>query len=447
MNIKGLLAKNWEKTRESYWFVPSLMTIAAVILSFVFINLDEGVGAKWLTHWQFLYANKPEGARALLSTISGSMIGVAGVTFSITIAAVAYASTSFGPRIINNFMKDTGNQITLGTFIATYVYCLLILRTVRNGDETSFVPHLSVLFGVFLALASLGVLIFFIHHIPESIHVATVVSGIGREMISKAETMYPNKLEGGEPATTEPPPKILYADTHRVLSSRNGYLQSVDFKALKKIATNNQLVLIMNLEPGTFTAVNRALVKVKGEGANDHDKAIRACFIFGSDRSPTQDLFYLIDQLIDIAGRALSPGINDPFTAIACMNWLNALLTQLADREFPDPTHVDDEGKPRLVTYEVSFERYVDSVWDRLRPYVEKDRNAALAMLDSGLETLDGLPATRRMTVAISMNRLVEGCLRHFEHSKDLADLEDRRERLRVMTSADAQLRAESQAT
>ncbi len=444
MNIKGLLVKSWEKTRQSYWFVPSLMTIAAVILSFAFINLDEWAGAKWLGQWEFLYANKPEGARALLSTIAGSMIGVAGVTFSITIAAVAYASSSFGPRIINNFMKDTGNQVTLGTFISTYVYCLLILRTVRNGDESSFVPHLSVLFGVVLALASLCVLIFFIHHIPESIHVANVVSGIGKEMLAKAETMYPDKLRNAKSSTEKVARRPPDPDDYKVVSERTGYLQSVDAGLLMEIASENDLVLVMNLEPGMFTTVSRTLVRVHGENAKDQESAIRGCFIFGSDRSPTQDLLYLIDQLIDIAGRALSPGINDPFTAISCVNWLNALLTQLADREFP-AAHLEDEGgKIRVINYDVSYERYVDSIWDRLRPYVEKDRNASLHMLDSGLQTLDGLNAHRRLSLALAMNRLVEGCLRHFDHSKDFADLEERRQCLKNLTGSDAQLRAES---
>lgn len=228
--MKARIVRWWAMLRGSYWFVPGLMTVGAIVFSFVFINLDQRFGAQWMRDWSYLYASKPEGARALLSTIAGSMIGVAGVTFSITIAAVAYASSSFGPRILTSFMRDTGNQVTLGTFIATYVYCLLILRTVRSGDETLFVPHLSVLFGVAMALASLAVLIFFIHHIPRSIHVGNVVAEIGREMLRKADSLYPE--EGQDPSPSAPAP-VESAEGEAVRSEHTGYVQTVDLEGLR----------------------------------------------------------------------------------------------------------------------------------------------------------------------------------------------------------------------
>jgi uncharacterized membrane protein len=143
--------------------------------------------------------NQPEGARTLLATVAGSMITVAGVTFSLTILAVSYATSHFGPRLLDNFMRDRGNQITLGTFLATFLYCLLVLRTVRSGSDifkpganaALFVPHLSVLVAIALTLASVGVLIYFIHHIPESIHISNVLHRISRELSDKIEDLYP----------------------------------------------------------------------------------------------------------------------------------------------------------------------------------------------------------------------------------------------------------------
>ena len=157
--MKVRLIHFWTKLRASFWFVPALLTLCSLVLSFVMIGVYERVKSEFISDLGWIYTNKPEGAREVLSTIAGSMITVAGVVFSITIVALSLASSQFGPRLLRSFMRDRGNQIVLGTFIATYFYCLLILRTIRSGDETVFVPHLSVLVGVLRAVLILGVLI------------------------------------------------------------------------------------------------------------------------------------------------------------------------------------------------------------------------------------------------------------------------------------------------
>jgi uncharacterized membrane protein len=159
----------WDRLRGSYWFLPALMAAGAVALSFAAVALDARLGDDWAEGIGWFHQNKAEGARNLLATVAGSMIGVAGLTFSIAIAAVMQAAQNFGPRLIVNFMRDRGNQVVLGTFVATFVYCLMVLRTVQGASEgtAAFVPHLSVLIGVVLALASLGVLIYFPHPVTS----------------------------------------------------------------------------------------------------------------------------------------------------------------------------------------------------------------------------------------------------------------------------------------
>ncbi|MEO7133685.1 MAG: DUF2254 family protein, partial [Vicinamibacterales bacterium] len=159
----------WERMRGTYWAVPSTMAAASIVLSIAMVDLDRALTATRLSRLSWVYTGGPEGARAVLSTIAASMITVAGVTFSITIVALTLASQQFGPRLLRNFLRDIGNQVTLGTFIATFSYCLLVLRTVRGNDDAQFVPHLAVTAGVVLAMFSLGVLIFFIHHVSVSI--------------------------------------------------------------------------------------------------------------------------------------------------------------------------------------------------------------------------------------------------------------------------------------
>ena len=175
---------NWIETlRSSFWVVPSLMALSAIGLSYGAIALDSGpIGKKMANSLSWLWSGGAEGARSLLSTVASSMITVAGTVFSITIAALTLASSQFGPKLLRNFTQDTGNQVVLGTFIATYVYCLLVLRTVRGQSAGAFVPYLSVTGGLLLALASLAVLIYFIHHVASAIQAEKLIAAVGAEL-------------------------------------------------------------------------------------------------------------------------------------------------------------------------------------------------------------------------------------------------------------------------
>jgi uncharacterized membrane protein len=182
--MRAFIILNLNTLRSKYWLVPALMALGAIALAISVVAIDRILGAHWIESVPWLYANEPTGARSLLSTIAGSMITVAGVTFSITIAALATTASTFGPRLISNFMQDRGNQVTLGTFISTFLFCVLVLRTVRTGEDEQavFVPHLAIIIALLFALASLGVLIYFIHHIPESINISNVLARLGRDL-------------------------------------------------------------------------------------------------------------------------------------------------------------------------------------------------------------------------------------------------------------------------
>lgn len=152
------------------------MACLAVALALGTVELDKTFADDWLKRLGLSYSGGAEGASLLLGTVAGSMIAIAGTVFSMTLVALSLASSQLGPRLLRNFMRDTGNQIVLGTFVATFVYCLLVLRTIRRVDEVAFVPHLSVSFGILLATVSVGVLLYFIHHISVSIQADQVVA-------------------------------------------------------------------------------------------------------------------------------------------------------------------------------------------------------------------------------------------------------------------------------
>lgn len=384
--VRAHVAKYWDAVRWSYWFVPSLMALAAALLSFATTALDVWLAPVWRTDGGWLSLNNAAGARVLLSTIAGSMITVAGVTFSITIAAVAYATSQLGPRLLGNFMRDTSNQVTLGTFIATFVYCLLVLRTVHGGvadaDGTRmFVPHLGLLLALCLTLASLGVLIYFIHHVPRSIQASQVIAQIGEELTERLAVLFPGRLGAPPPDDVQP---VETADAYPdgsgapVLATATGYLTHLDDRGLLQLARSQDLVLRLVRQPGDFVAAGETLAYVHGNGDGDVRSAVRIAFAFGRERTQSQDVLFVVQQLVEIAIRALSPGVNDPFTAIRCLNWLGGALVDLGCRAPPSGCRYDDDGRLRVIAPGLGFDQVAAAVFDTLRPYVSGDRNAAL---------------------------------------------------------------------
>ena len=441
-----LLQKYWNNLRASYWFLPSLMVLGAIGFSFVMVALDVAVGGAWLDDVPWLYANQPDGARSLLSTIAGSMITVAGVTFSITVVAIVYASSQFGPRLLNNFMQDRGNQVTLGTFIATFLYCLLILRTVRSADEAapqgaeavetvgSFVPHLSILVALVLTLCSTGVLIYFIHHVPRSIHVATVVAGVGKELLRKIDHLFPAPI--GEADDEHLPdegeirlPEGFMDNARAVPADGNGYIQQLDGEGLMELAVERDLVLCLSYRPGDFVTEGKALAWAWPAARVDEESAerITRAFVWGRQRTPVQDIMLLINELVEIAARALSPGVNDPFTAINCMDWLGSALGRLTTRALPASYRFDEAGRLRIVASSITFEIFAGACFDQVRPYVSTDRNAALHQMKVFAELAAAArTAAQRAVLQSHATALRDGFALHVGHPEDLAALERR---------------------
>ena len=193
--IRNLL----EKLSSNYWFIPSVMAVAAIGLSQGLLYLDQIMGQQGLWRGSAFLTTGIEGARSTLATIASSMITVTGVVFSITIVSLSLASQQFGPRLLQHFMRDRGNQIVLGTVTSTFIYCLLVLRTIGASVEGAFVPHGSALVGVMLAVVNIGVLIYFIHHTAEAIQVNNVISRISRDHFQCSEALVSRKTILSEP--------------------------------------------------------------------------------------------------------------------------------------------------------------------------------------------------------------------------------------------------------
>jgi uncharacterized membrane protein len=389
--MKTRLLNLWEVIRTSFWFIPGLMILSVIGLSFFTITLDRLIDTEHSPSFGLIYAGGTEGAHSILSTIAGSMITVAGTAFSITIVALTLASSQFGPRLLRNFMLDTGNQIVLGVFISTFVYCLLVLHSVNSVAEHFFVPRISVTFAIALALVSVGVLIYFIHHISTSIHADRVVAEVYRDLSDNIQRLFPEELEykvenGEDDQDISKLTEERYHEVRSVTTSQSGYLQSVDNESLLRIAGENDFLIHLQNRPGEFIVEGSTLANVMSvEHFNeDHAERIIQAFTLGPQRTPVQDAEFAIHQLVEVALRALSPGINDPFTAITCIDHLGSVLCSLTDRAFPRPSFYDDEGKLRIITKPLTFEGVTNAAFDQIRQY----GRASVAVTIRLLETL-----------------------------------------------------------
>ena len=373
--------------RASYWFLPSVMLVAAMALGAVTVWLDTGPAANLFEGVSWYQRSKPDGARAVLSTIAGSMITVAGVVFSITIVAISYAASQYGPRILTNFMSDRGNQVTLGTFIATFAYSIVVLRTIYSG-ETAFVPQLAVFVALLLAFCSIVVLIYFVHHTPASMHVNSVVARIGRQLIHLIKKQFPscigqssdNRPEGEAALERTFEQRFAHRDrVVRIEATADGYLQAVDSEELMEAATKHDLVVCLERSPGQFVYHGGAIASAwAADRITDRARSdVRECFSVGTKRTPFQDELFLVDELVEIAARALSPSVNDPYTAMTCVDWLSAATAELSRRQPPSRFRVDDQGRLRLVAPDMSFEQQIRRGFGRMRPYLATDINAA----------------------------------------------------------------------
>ena len=388
MNAK--LANLWDRLLSSLWFIPTLMAVLAVGLSFATISLDQQVRYEFLNRIGLVWAGGPDGAYALLSTVAGSMITVAGTVFSISIVALTLASSQFGPRLLRNFLRDTGNQVVLGTFIATFVYCLLVLRTIRSPEETLFVPYFSVTIGVLLAMTSIGVLIYYIHHVSVSIQAPQIVATVGRSLNQQVAQLYPRQLGRNEHPTevrqrNEELPPAFDRDAVTFTGPASGYVTSLDNDRLMKLAAQHDLVIQLVHRPGDFVVrgATLGLVWPSEHVSLELKRDLADTFVMGLQRTPLQDVEFLFNELVEVAIRALSPAINDPFTAMASVDWLGAALCHLAQTEFPSPYRYDDQDNLRIVADPITFAEAVDTAFDQIREYGRTSTAVTLRLLDT----------------------------------------------------------------
>jgi len=376
--VKAKIAHFFQKLRASYWFLPTVMGIFAVVLSSQLVSLDSYIERQRLIDLSWIKMTGVAGARAILSTVASSMITVTGIVFSITILSLSLASQQFGPRLLQNFMRDRGNQFVLGTVTSTYLYCLLVLRSISEAQNASSIPHLSVLVAVLLAVLCVAVLVYFIHHVAEAIQITNVIAGVSHSLHTGIDRLFPDRISDGlgareiDYALADLLPPDFDRQVRPVSALTSGYLQSVDLEGLLQLAEKQDLVMRIGHRVGHFIIAGSPLVELWPGDALEREgliEEINDCFITGHKRSTEQDVVFLINELLEIAARALSPGVNDPLTAISCIDHLGVALCDLAQRVFPPRLQTGKENRLRIIAYPITFERLVGTAFNPIRQY------------------------------------------------------------------------------
>src|SRR2546421_6643470 len=364
-----------ESLRTTLWFLPAILVAAASLVFLVTYGLDEAIYRGSLTLPWWIRTGSADAGRQVLTAIAAAVITVVGVVFSITILALTLASQQFGPRMLRNFIRDTGTQLTLGTFVATFVYVVLSLGSITNRRHGEFVPHISINVAMALLVGDLLVLIYFIHHIAKSIQLPEVIAGIAEDLGRAIDAEYPATAGEPDAAPSMPPgpPAAelvarIRAEGVRVPATASGYLQFVGYAELAAIAEGADAVILLAHRPGHFIVAGRPLATVwPRQAAGRVAMALRRAHVTGPPRTLIQDPVFAIDQLVEIAIRALSPAVNDTFTALTCIDWLCDGLCKVSGRDLSGGVYRNRSGRVRLIEMGPSYARMVNRAFDKIR--------------------------------------------------------------------------------
>lgn len=393
MQVKTRLLTAFENLRTNFWFVPATMFVFSVLLAKVLIAVDQLGIFKDVKILEFVYQSDADTITSLLTMLAGSMITVTSIVFSITVLSLSMASSQFGPRLIRHFMADSGTKMVLGIFLATFIYCLLVIEVTDEFQSRGDVPGMSVYVAVMLALLSICVLIFFIHHVARSIQADQVISDVESRLRSNISRLFPEEPEWKarpDACYDEIDLSELFATHEIVRANTSGYVQAIDYDALKSLTMEYQCAVSVDHLPGNFVVEGTCLMTIYHQLQSDLQQCknkLRDTIMLGSQRTPVQDPEFAVHQLVEIAVRALSPGVNDPYSAITCVDKLSAVMCQLTQMSFPPACLVDEQGKVRVKRKQLRFADIGSAAFDQIRQNASDNVAVTIRLLD-GLSSI-----------------------------------------------------------
>jgi uncharacterized membrane protein len=352
----------WDYVGGALWVLPTLTVLVFLLIGAALSRVEVDGDTPWT---RLAFQGTAEDARSLLIVVSSTMITVTGLVFALTIVALQIASGQYSPRLLRSFMRDRGTQLVLSIFVGAFAYSTAGLYTVgvQGSGQEAFVPRLAVSGSLALALASVGVLIYFIHHLAHSIQIDTIMSQVERETRSVIDDVYSDQPRYREPEELcpEPPPEAV-----DLPSPRSGYIQAVDPDPLFQVAVQHDRVVVLARQVGDHIVAGTPIARAwprsatrPPPGAETLREAVAAGVLVGFERTVVQDVGFGIRRLVDIANKALSPAINDPYTGVQAVHHLSVLLCGLARLRLGDWTVHDDRGELRVAVPRPTFADYL----------------------------------------------------------------------------------------
>jgi uncharacterized membrane protein len=421
-----------------------LCVAGAVLLFLITLALDQAAHRGAITLPAWVKTGGTDAGRSVLIGIAAAVITVVGVVFSVTILALTLASQQFGPRMMRTFIRDRGTQVTLGVFVGSFVYTVLVLVSITDAATNPFVPHVGITVSEALMFVDIAVLIYFIHHVAVTIQLPEVIARVAADLGDAIDEAFPDgasnvTLPDGDEAGRPVGELIALLDREggTVPSLRSGYLQFVGYGQVLQIAESADAVIRLVYRPGHFILAGRPLATVwPCSKAETVARALSEAHITGPQRTLAQDPAFPIDQLVEIAIRALSPAVNDTFTALTCIDWLADGLCKVSSRVLTEGVYRDRSGYVRLIEPSPTYARMVRRAFDKVRQAARGMPAVLIRLMDALLFVTE---YTRGPDARAEVLREARMVLRAGQETiadpEDLADLASRYERLLVIAA------------
>jgi uncharacterized membrane protein len=390
--------------KVSFWFAPVVMSVGAILLAWLMYWLDGFIPNQLLETSRLVLAGTPADMRAGLISMAGTILATAGVVFTLLTLPLSTVAAQYGSRLLRVFLGDRVTQLVLGMFVATFVYCMAAALSIPPPTVEPESPQLTATLGLYLMLATFASLIVLVQHISIMLQAPNIAAAAGAELREVVLAEIPDEGGSGDDPNgggETLPGSLVETTGYPVRIREYGYIQYVDPESLLALARDKDLVIRLLRKPGHFIRHDRAVALVWPAGRVDDelDQQIRQAFQTGNARTPTQDVAYAVNQLVEMAVRAMSPAINDPFTAMTCLDHIGEGLA-LFIRQGEKKSHVyDQDGKLRLIFEPVTSEELFSAAFEMLR-HCSCDNASVLQHMLHVIDSVSqeaGAPEVRKM--------------------------------------------------
>jgi uncharacterized membrane protein len=420
------------------------MSAGAIMLLVLLLAIDAAIPNSALYGKWYILQVDPIEASVLMSTIAATVIGVVGVVFSVALVPLTIAMSQFGSILLRKFMRDRTTQVVLGAYSATFVYCILLLLTFPHNMTVQSVPQVSVTFALLLFLASIALLVLFFHHIATSLQASNVVAGVGAELyraighdyLADPLLVVANQRRGNA-GEAEALRSTVLREGRPIAAAGMGYIHAIDGDALLRLTAATRLTVLVTRRTGDFVLPGEPLLLAwpPQQVTAGVEHAVNAAWLLGEYRTLVQDIEFGVLSLVSVALMALSPAINNPFTAMLCLDRLAAALGAIAQREhFPPYYYYDSDGHLRIIADPPTFERLTDVAFSQIRQYGHKDAEVLRHLLKAIARIAPYVSTTAERQVLLRHATLVEQMAR--------LSLPEEADQARVRQSYDATVQA-----